>query len=190
MRNSAFLSLLCAALLLAGCGQLQLNIVPTTGDTALDAAAAQSQLPNFSNYNYTAIDAGNITDAITAIGGGGLLVSGNPVAAAAIAKIDDMMRCYESVGAVASQVYAQADIGQVLQGQVPKVGALAIINRTRLGRNLLPCALNTGQGFSAQAAQVEPCGGAGSFIRMGDTFDYVYAATDPQLCTLFAAALQ
>jgi len=189
MRKRALLSIL-LGLLLAACGQLQVNIVPTTGDTALDAAAAQSQLPNLSNYGYTSIDASSITEALTAIGGGSLLVSGNPAGAAAIAKLDDMMRCYQSVGAVAAQVYAQADLNQLLQGEIPKVGALGIINRDRLGRNLLPCALNTGQGFSAQAAQLEPCGGAGSFIRHGETFDYVYAATDPQLCTLFAAALQ
>jgi len=115
MRKRALLSIL-LGLLLAACGQLQVNIVPTTGDTALDAAAAQSQLPNLSNYGYTSIDASSITEALTAIGGGSLLISGNPAGAAAIAKLDDMMRCYQSVGAVAAQVYAQADLNQLLQG--------------------------------------------------------------------------
>src|SRR5690606_23930520 len=65
-------------LVLGACGQLQLDIVPTTGDTALDAAAAQSQMPNFSNYGYSTIDASSVTDAITALGGSASLLSGNP----------------------------------------------------------------------------------------------------------------
>ena len=187
MRKIIILSLL--TLLLAACGQVQLNVVPTTGDTALDAAAAQSQIPNLSNYGYSTINASSVTDAITMLGGGAALVSGNPVAAAAIAKIDDLIQCYESVGAVAASVYTQADIAQMLEGQLPRAGALAIVNRDRLAANLLPCALNTGQGMRAMSATVEPCAGAGTFVRQGATFDYVYAATDPELCNLFAAAL-
>ena len=187
MRNVIVLSLL--ALLLGACGQLQLDLAPTTGDTALDAASAQSQMPNFSNYGYNTIDASSVTDAITALGGSASLISGNPALAAAIVKIDDMIACYESVGAVAANVYAQADIAQVLEGQLPRAGALAVINRDRLAANLLPCALNSGQGMRAMSASIEPCAGAGTFVRQGATFDYVYAATDPQLCNLFAAAL-
>jgi hypothetical protein len=183
------LTLILLALLLAACGQVQLNVVPTTGDTAFDAASAQSQIPNFSNYGYSNIDASSITDAIGGLGGSAALVSGNPAAAAAILKIDDMIQCYESVGAIAAAVYAQADVAQLLEGQLPKAGAVAIVNRDRLAGNLLPCALNTGQGMRAMSAQIEPCAGAGTFVRQGATFDYVYAATDPELCNLFAAAL-
>ena len=188
MRNFIVLALL--GLLLGACGQLQLDIAPTTGDTALDAASAQSQMPNLSNYGYSTLDASSVTDAITALGGSASLISGNPALAAAIIKIDDMIACYESVGAVSANVYAQADIAQVLEGQLPRAGALAIINRDRLAANLLPCALNSGQeGMRALSATIEPCAGAGTFVRQGATFDYVYAATDPQLCNLFAAAL-
>ena len=189
MRKLIALTLL--MLVLGACGELQLNVVPTTGDTASDAASAQNQMPNFSNYGYSTIDASSVTDAITALGGSASLISGNPALAAAIVKIDDMIACYESVGAVSANVYAQADIAQVLEGQLPRAGALAIINRDRLAANLLPCALNTGQsGMRAMSATIEPCAGAGTFVRQGATFDYVYAATDPQLCNLFAAALQ
>ncbi len=188
MRNALLLSLLC--LLAAACSELKLNLVPTSGDTAQDAAAAQSVMPNFTNYGYTSTDAMSITNAITTIGGGGALITGNPAGAAMIAKLDDMIRCYQSVGAVAARVYTQVDIGQLVQGEIPKVGALAVINRDRLQRNLLPCALNTGQGFAAQSAEIEPCSGSGTTVRFGETLDYIYAATDPQLCNLFAAAMQ
>jgi hypothetical protein len=190
MRNLTLFCLLCLAFVLAACGSINVNIVPTTGDSSLDAAAAQNAMPNLSNYGYTSSDARNITDAIAAVGGTASLFTGNPAAAAAIAKIDDMIRCYQNVGAVAARVYTFTNIGELLQGQVPKVGALAIVNRDRITRNLPSCALNTGSGFSAQSATIEPCAGSGTLTRSGETLDYVYAATDPQLCTLFAAALQ
>lgn len=185
------LLLICAFAFVAGCSNLpvQVNIVPTTGDTANDAASAQNQMPNIAGYN--SVDAASITDAVAAVGGGASLLSGNPAITAAIAKIDDMIACYRQVGAVAARVYTDANITQVVQGQIPKVGALAIINRNRLTDNFLPCALNTGSGIGAQSADViEPCAGVGSFTRGSDTFDYVYAATDPTLCNTFVTALQ
>lgn len=190
MRKFALVSILSLLLVLIGCDSINVNLVPTTGDTALDAAAAQSVMPNLSNYGYTSTDARNITDAIAAVGGSASLFTGNPAAAAAIAKIDDMIGCYQNVGAVSARIYTYTNISELLQGQVPKVGALAVVNRDRVARNLAACALNTGSGFSAQATQIEPCAGTGTLTRSGETLDYIYAATDPQLCTLFAAALQ
>ena len=190
MRRLALFSVFALMLLFAACDSINVNIVPTTGDSSLDAAAAQSVMPNLSNYGYTSTDARNITDAIAAVGGTASLFTGNPAAAAAIAKIDDMIGCYQNVGAVAARVYTYTNIGELFQGQVPKVGALAVVNRDRIVSNLAACALNTGSGFSAQATQIEPCAGTGTLTRDGETLDYIYAATDPQLCTLFAAALQ
>src|SRR5690242_7234809 len=103
MRKLTLFSLLCLALLFAACDNININVVPTTGDSSLDSAAAQNVMPNLSNYGYTGTDARNITDAIAAVGGSASLFSGNPVAAAAIAKIDDMIACYQNVGAVAAR---------------------------------------------------------------------------------------
>lgn len=187
----ALVGLLLLSGLLSGCGgNITINLVPTTGDTANDAASAQNALPNLSGYGYTMTNANSITDAIGAVGGGGALLTGNAPAAALIAKLDDMVRCYQNVGAVAAGIYTQADVSQLLQGDIPKAGALAVVNTTRLARNLLPCALNTGAELRSFAATIEPCTGSGSVIRSGETLDYIYAATDPELCSLFAAAMQ
>lgn len=153
-----------------------------TGDTADQTTSAQSFLPDIPGYTRT--DTDSITSAITALGGGASLISGNPALAAGIAKIDDMIQCYRSVGAVAANVYTENDIGQVLQGQIPSVGALAVINQDRLSRNLLNCALS-GSEFSAQAVTIEPCFGSGSLQREGETIHYIYAATAPGLCQSF-----
>lgn len=154
-----------------------------TGDTADQSTSAQTFLPDIAGYSRT--DADSISDAITSVGGGASLISGNPALAAAIAKIDDMIQCYQNVGAVTANIYTQTDISTVLQGQVPRIGALAVVNQDRLGRNFLNCALSGSDAFSAQTAAIEPCFGSGSFVREQETIYYIYAATAPGLCSSF-----
>jgi hypothetical protein len=169
-------------LLAAAACSFSLNSGPT-GDTANQATSAQSFLPDIAGYTRT--DADSLTNAITAATGGASLLSGNVALAAGIAKIDDMMQCYQDVGAVAAQVYTEADLGAVLQGQIPSVGALAVINEDRLERNFLNCALSQNRGLSAQAASIEPCFGSGSVTVNEEKIDYLYAATTPGLCSSF-----
>lgn len=165
---------------LVGC-----SIVPGTGDKNTDAAAAQSFVPP-TIPGYDATDAGNVTDALTKVGAAGSLLTGNLVSAGAIAKLNNMIACYQSVGAVAARVYVDKNIAA--NPNAPKVGVLAVINTTRIQRNLMSCVLNTG-GASAQAAtnEIQPCGGSGDKIVNNETLNYVYAATTPELCQIFQA---
>lgn len=178
MRWFILVSLLLVAA--AGC-----QIVPGTGDSSTDAAAAQQFVPQ-NIPGYIAVDATSITDALSKAGVAGSVLSGNVPAAGAIAKIDDMIRCYQGVGAVAAKVYTEANIAGAISG-VPKIGAIAVVNTTRLQRNLLQCVLNTG-GASAQAAnEIQPCGSSGQITVNGENIQYVFAATTPELCTVFQA---
>jgi hypothetical protein len=183
--------LLIAVLMIAACSKLGVPggaVVPTTGNTSSDAAAAQQYVPDLPGYLST--NAANLTSALSTISGGASLLSGNPVAAAMIQQIDGMVACYQSVGAVAAKLYAQADIASLTQGQIPAVGALAVINQDRLVNNFLPCALGSGQGFSAQRASTpQPCGNSGSFTANGNTYWYLYAATQQDLCNVIAQRL-
>lgn len=155
-------------------------VVPTTGNTSSDPSAAQQFVPELPGYLST--NASNISTAISTITGGASALSGNLVGTALIAQIDGMIACYQNVGAVAAKVYAQADIATIAQGQVPTVGALAVVNQDRLVNNFLPCALGSGPNtLGAQAAQ--PCSGSGSFVVNNETLWYLYAATDQALCT-------
>ena len=152
---------------LAGCsglGQIVGGAVPTTGDTQFDPSAAQRFLPNLSNYGYTATDAADIASAITSLGGSASLLTGDPVLAGVISQIDSMITCYRNVGAVAARIYTPGNIGSVLQGQVPSIGVLAVINTNRVADNLLQCALGS-SGARAQSAGLQPCAGSGSFVR-------------------------
>jgi hypothetical protein len=149
-----------------------------TGDSASDPQSAQNMLPNLTGYNRT--DADSITNAITAAGGSASLISGNVPAAALISRIDTMIQCYQEVGAVAANVYTQGDLSTVVTGQVPKVGAVAVINQERLVNNFLPCAVGGGSGMSAQS--VQPCGGSGTKEVQGETIHYLYAGTAEDFC--------
>lgn len=175
MRKMFWLILLVA--LLAGC-----RVVPGTGDSINDAASADRFVPQ-SLPGYTVTDATSVSDALTKAGIASSVITGNVPLAGAIAKLDGMIQCYKSVGAVSARVYTEQNVTLV---GIPKIGALAVVNTTRLGRNFLQCALNTG--VSAQAVgEIQPCGGSGQKIVNNETLEYVYAATAPELCALFQA---
>ncbi|MFN8373454.1 MAG: hypothetical protein U0694_11340 [Anaerolineae bacterium] len=163
-------------LLMAACN------LGATGDTANDSAAAQRFLPTVTGY--TASNATSISSALSTIGGGASALTGNPALTVAIAQIDSMIQCYQNVGAVAAQVYTPT-VYDVTSGQIPGIGAVAVINEDRLRDNFLACVVNN-QGQSRLSAQaVEPCFSSGTFTAEGDTFYYVYAGTADDLCTAF-----
>ena len=180
-----------AVITVAACSQIGIPggaAVPTTGNTSSDAAAAQQYVTDIPGYIST--NATSITSAISTFSGGASLITGNPITAALIAQIDGMITCYQNVGAVAAKIYAQADIAALTQGQVPAVGALAVVNQDRLISNFLPCALGSGRGLSAQAQPADqPCANSGSFTANGNTFLYVYAASKQELCAAIAQHL-
>lgn len=179
-------TILWIALLVVGCSQVGVPgvNVPTTGNTANDPSAVGRYLPEI--YGYTSINADSITTAVSSISGGASILSGNPVSAAMIAQIDGMMRCYQSVGAVGAKVYVPQNLASILGGQIPSTGVLAVVNQDRVVNNFFACALGAGaQGFSAQSAAPQPCGGTGTYrTPQGETLHYLYAATDGELCTL------
>lgn len=196
MHRQIRLILVAAALLaaLAACnlGDSVAGIVPTTGDTASDPSAAQQFLPVVAGYN--AMDADSIVDAVSALAGGGSLLTGNLPTMALITQIDGMIQCYQNVGAAAARIYVPVNAmdvaGQIAAGSVPNLGVVAIINQDRLVNNFLSCAIGGGvQAFSAQSAQPQPCASSGTFSANGQTLHYLYAATTPDLCAAFDASL-
>jgi hypothetical protein len=171
-------------LALAACSGLATG---PTGDTASDPAAAGQFVPSIAGY--TRSDASNLTEAISGVGGGAALISGNAALAAILERIDGMVSCYQDAGAVAAEVYTQADLGTVLAGEMPRAGVVAVINQDRVARNFLNCALGQqAQTFSAQA--VDPCAGSGSFEAEGETISYVYAGTTPDFCNVVQTHFQ
>ena len=177
--------LLIAVLLVAACSKIGVPggaVVPTTGNSASDASAAQQFIPQLDGY--VNVDGSSISSTLSTVTGGASVLSGNPILAAAVQQIDGMISCYQSVGAVATRVYVQAILVDVAQGSVPAVGALAVVNQNRAVNNFLPCALGSGKGFSAQSVQsTQPCSGSGQFVVNNETLLYLYAASQQSLCT-------
>jgi len=163
-------------LIAAGC-----RLVPGTGDSSTDAASASNFVPA-SIPGYNATDAANIVDALTKAGVPASIVTGNLPLAGAIAKLDGMIQCYQSVGAVAAKVFTEQNIAN---SPIPKIGVIAVVNTTRLGRNFLQCAVNIGDASAQRADEIQPCGGSGSFVVNNENLEYVFAATTPELCTIF-----
>lgn len=193
MSRKLLFVVLLLSLFVAACSQIggAGNLVPTTGDTANDAAAVQRFIPNLSGVGYTSVEAQSIQTALSSVSGGASLLTGNPAAAALVAQIDGMITCYRTVGALDARVYYQADIANLLAGQVPSVGALAVINQDRIINNFLSCALGGAQGLSPQAAgQPQVCSGSGQIVVDGQTIAYLYAATSPELCNLMISPFQ
>lgn len=176
------LVVLTLALVVAGCGNLT-----RTGDSSNDAASASRFVPaSISGYNVT--EATSITDALSKAGVSASVLTGNFPMAGAIAKLDGLIQCYRGVGAVSARIYTEQNIGTTLE--VPKVGALAVVNTTRLGRNFLNCAISMGGGDAqAQGADIQPCGGSGSFTINGEQLEYVFGATSPELCSIFQSQM-
>jgi hypothetical protein len=144
---------------------------PTGSSTDIDSA--QSVMPTIADYQ--SIEATSIQAALTTAGVGGSLATGNPIAAAAVTRIDQMITCYQSVGAVSARVYVRIN--------PMTAGALAVVNEDRLAENLLACAVNP-SGARSQSAD-EPCGGTGRFTYQGSNFSYVYGASSQDLCNAF-----
>lgn len=160
------------------------QLVPSTGDKSTDAAAAENFIIQ-SIPGYAVTDAASVTDALAKAGVTGSLLTGNLPAAGSLGKLNDIVQCYKGVGAVAARVYTETNIINTING-TPKIGVLAVINTTRLQRNLLQCVLNTGASVQS-ATSIEPCGGSGGFKVNGEDLQYLYAATVPELCQTFQA---
>jgi hypothetical protein len=159
------------------------QVVPSTGDKSTDAAAAQNFVPE-SIPGYIATDATSITDALSKAGAAASLLSGNLLSTGAIAQLDKMIECYKGVGAIAARVYTQQNITGT---GIPKIGALAVVNTTRLQKDFLSCALNIGGPSAQSTGDIQPCGGSGEKVVNNETLQYVYGATTPELCTIFQA---
>ncbi len=150
-----------------------------TGNTAQDVNSAQRLLPNLAAYTATDVDTA-IDGAFTAVGGAAL-AGGQVEITAAVAKAEQMIQCFQDRGAIAAKFYTENTQSNI----VPKVGAVLVINQTRVNQELLNCLLGgQNQSFSAQSV-VEPCADSGNFTYQGDNISYVYVGSQPDVSALF-----
>jgi hypothetical protein len=179
-----------------------------SGSPALNGSSQNSASSNTGNASaflpafngYTNVGAQSVGDAFALLSGTGLFdaqAAGNDTTFSAqslgagtiatsiiVSRVDEFIECYRGVGAVDAQIYIKANINTFVNGDVPPLGAIAVINQDRLRDNLVSCAVspNDPNAFSAQAAQ--PCGNFGTFRQAGETLYYIYAGTNTEFCNL------
>ena len=151
-----------------------------TGSIAGDAQSAQRLLPNLAGYAATDVDAA-IDGAFAAVGGAAL-VGGQVAITAAIAKVEQVLQCFQDRGAIAARFYNETNPA----GMVPLVGAVLVINQSRINRELINCILGgQEERASAQTVAIEPCANAGTFNYQGDTVSFIYVGSHSSVCALY-----
>lgn len=173
MKPLHLFALLCLLLsMLSACSE--------TGNVANDATSAQRLLPNLSAYNATDVDT-TIDGAFAAVGGAAMM-GGQIGVTAAVAKLEQILQCFQDRGAIAARFY-QEDSSNIL---APRVGAAMVINQSRINQELINCALGGQESnASAQTVSIDPCAEAGSLTYMGDAISYVYVGSHSDVCAVF-----
>ena len=118
----------------------------------------------------------------------GSLTSGLDEATAVIAVVDRIADCYQDLGVVAASGYSKDALPIV-------AGVVAVANRDRLlnPQTFLACvgiaqqqrSLLDGQGGGG----LQPCGFSYSLEIAGDTYDFLYAGTDLEICQAFCRSM-
>ena len=151
-----------------------------TGNTSTDALSAQRLLPNLADYTATDVDT-TIDGAFAAVGGAAL-VGGQIGITAFVAKAEQILQCFQDRGALAAKFYSKSQPGSA----VPQVGAVLVINQSRINQEMINCVLGgQEESLSAQSLNIEPCASAGTIGYQGDTISYVYAGSHPDVCALY-----
>lgn len=149
-----------------------------TGDKSTDAAAAQQFIPHPDGYAEYGTE--NIQDSISNTLAGAGILTGNPIQGILVNQVDSFINCYRDVGAFDARIHVK---NVNLDSLTPVAGVVGVINQSRIIDNFLSCA----SPLSGQSAdEIQPCSGGGTFTAEGDTFYYIYAATGPELCGLYA----
>ena len=179
-----------------GGGAAPTAVPPAAGGGAGTGSSASSYLPAINGYSTAS--ATSIQDAFNFIVANGdfgaqgaaadtfsaqSLSLSTIAASVVVSRVDDFIACYQRTGAVDARVYIKTDLAALVSGEVPPLGAVAVVNQDRLRDSLVACAVspNDPSAFSAQSAN-QPCGNMGTFQRDGERFTYLYAGTSTEFC--------
>jgi hypothetical protein len=180
--NRVFVMLVAVAILMGGAGLI-------LGINQQDPAVppAEELLPDLADYN--TVEGEALTNYISKLSGGAALLAGQPELALAVAAVDQIVDCYQDVGAVKARVYSK-------QQDPLSAGIVAIGDRNELldPKNLFNCVApaipNAGEPPIDQAT-IEPCRASYTLERDdGSMFYIIYAGSTEEICQTFCAALE
>lgn len=169
------------ATLLGGC-----DAIPGLGgEKPTPVPPAVEMLPELEGY--TVIEGQTLTDHISKLSGGAALLTGHPELAAMVAAVDNVISCYQQVGAARARVYSNNEYPL-------SSGAVAIADRGALldPQNLFKCVVpqtGLGKGILSQPA-IQPCTASYTLEKDGNQFYILYAGTTLEICQTFCAKLE
>jgi hypothetical protein len=145
---------------------------------------AAELLPDLPGYN--TVEGELLTDYIGKLGGGAALLAGRPELALAIAAVDQVIDCYQEVGAVQARAYSK-------QEDPLSAGVVAIGDRNKLldPQNLFKCvAPAMPDAGGPDMASIRPCTASYTLARDDNEFYILYAGATEEVCRAFCAALE
>jgi len=170
--------LLGLAIVLGGAGVLYGN-----GRRGSEPPAAK-MLPNLPGYHV--VEGEQLTEYIRSLSGGAALLAGQPELTAAIAAVDQIVSCYQSVGALQARLYANAEM-PLSAGLVAIADRNALLAPENLFRCVAPALPDAG---GAAVPTIRPCTASYTLSRDHNEFYIIYAGTTEEICRAFCAALE
>jgi hypothetical protein len=147
---------------------------------------AADLLPELPGYN--TVEGELLADYISKLSGGAALLAGQPELALAVAALDQVVGCYQEVGAAEARVYSDED-------DPLSAGLVAVGDRNKLldPENLFACigpALPSEGDPPTDMATIRPCAASYTLKREDNEFYIIYAATTEEVCQTFCTALE
>lgn len=174
-----FLSLIVIITLLSGC-----DVLADLLGTSTDTPPAVEMLPDLPGY--TIVEGQLLTDYLSTFSEGASLLAGQPELAALVVGVDQIIGCYQEVGAVQARVYSNEE-------KPLSAGVIAIADRDALLSpvNLFKCVNPLGAGdSSAQTIDFQPCSASYTLEKDDNEFYIIYAGTTEEVCHTFCANLE
>jgi hypothetical protein len=176
-----FALLLVIALLvvaLPACDRL-VNAVPT------GTPPVAQLMPDLAGYRV--VEGQTIQEYLATAAEGAALLSLNPQMALLIEEADQVVQCYQQIGAVSARIFSS-------ETSPLSSGAIAIADRNRLTdpSNFFRCVIPRAVPFSGGLGEtkVEPCAHSYTLDRDGSEFFILYVGTTEDICHTFCSHLE
>jgi hypothetical protein len=177
--NRVFVMLIAVAILMGGAG-----LILGINQQNPPVPPAEELLPDLQGYN--TVEGETLIDYISKLSGGAALLAGQPELAVAIAAVDQVVGCYQEVGAVKARAYSN-------QEAPLSAGIVALGDRNELldPKNLFKCvAPAIPDGGQPDMPPIEMCSASYTLVRDDNEFYIIYAGTTEEICVTFCAALE
>ncbi len=175
IRVSGFIALVA---LLAAC-----SLLPGGGNTPA-ASQAVEMLPDLPAYN--TVEGQLLTDYISSLSEGASLLAGQPELAATVLAVDQIISCYQEIGAVQARIYSNKEM-PLSVGTVAIADQKMLTDPANLFKCVLPTVLDASGGLELE---IKPCSASYTLSRDGNEFYILYAGSTEEICRDFCTHLE